>query len=487
MRHILPHSFPRTSCSVSYGSATVTFHIAAGLALTWVALWIIAGSNMPLEAPKIVPVDDFSGGTVSENNRTTGKTSVVEEEGLSPSKVESNGIDGDSQLNVRASPSKAVKPSPAAALESRATSRKHQQHATRRCAHQSVNGGGGDVGAVSNWSFPTTAFALPAHPEEEESDLGAQGGYSSPRSRARLDVTGFEGDSPDHERGGGQDDKFCRKGSYTGRTTAPATPPGAAAVGGQIKTTEEQRPQANRSGSNGTTDCRYFRSPETFTSSIPVSPWYVTGSQQPSADGGGVEDGGAAPRFAINSHPEANEDGLQRPFQRSLISNVSFGSGAARDGRNRPKVANVWATSSSGGGGGSRSSNRQHSSTMSSSSSNRPHSSTASSSKSEGEGTASGGKLSVESIESLDRRAPSASTQEVEDGTKVMSGGREPPAFPWRKMLASPAAWAVVAGNVGAGTAINVLMSWLPTYFEELIQVDLSEIGLFAQVTLKRD
>ncbi|CAM9735683.1 unnamed protein product, partial [Hapterophycus canaliculatus] len=50
-------------------------------------------------------------------------------------------------------------------------------------------------------------------------------------------------------------------------------------------------------------------------------------------------------------------------------------------------------------------------------------------------------------------------------------------------MLASPAAWAVVAGNVGAGTAINVVMSWLPTYFEELIKVDLSEIGLFAQLS----
>lgn len=54
--------------------------------------------------------------------------------------------------------------------------------------------------------------------------------------------------------------------------------------------------------------------------------------------------------------------------------------------------------------------------------------------------------------------------------------------FPWRSMATNPAAWACVAGNVGAGTGINVVMSWLPTYFEDFIRIDLQDIGLAAQV-----
>ncbi|CAM9737366.1 unnamed protein product, partial [Hapterophycus canaliculatus] len=49
-------------------------------------------------------------------------------------------------------------------------------------------------------------------------------------------------------------------------------------------------------------------------------------------------------------------------------------------------------------------------------------------------------------------------------------------AFPWRAMGASPAAWGCVAGNVGAGVAINVVMSWLPTYYEDFILVHLEDI-----------
>ncbi|CAM9181148.1 unnamed protein product [Ascophyllum nodosum] len=56
--------------------------------------------------------------------------------------------------------------------------------------------------------------------------------------------------------------------------------------------------------------------------------------------------------------------------------------------------------------------------------------------------------------------------------------------FPWRKMIASPAAWACVAGNVGAGTATNVVISWLPSYYKDFIQVDLEEIGLVAQARI---
>lgn len=50
--------------------------------------------------------------------------------------------------------------------------------------------------------------------------------------------------------------------------------------------------------------------------------------------------------------------------------------------------------------------------------------------------------------------------------------------FPWRAMAVSSAAWAVVAGNTGAGMAINVVMSWLPTYYEAFIQVDLSHMNV---------
>lgn len=67
-------------------------------------------------------------------------------------------------------------------------------------------------------------------------------------------------------------------------------------------------------------------------------------------------------------------------------------------------------------------------------------------------------------------------------GISTNDSKSKPSRFPWRKMLASPAAWACVAGNVGAGTAINVMMSWLPTYFEDFIQVDLENIGTVAQV-----
>lgn len=455
---------------MSYGSATITFHIAAGLALTWVALWIIVGSDMPLEAPKIAPVDDFGIGEVSPNLSTTGKISAVEEDGLSPSKGESGGR--RRPLNIREAMGIGVESSPAAAVKSRSTSRKSQQHANRRNVHQSVNSGGVDACTISNWSFPTTGFALPAHPEEEESDLDAHGGYSSPRSRARLDVAGFEGDDPDHDRGGGRVGERPSKDSNAGRTTAPITPPGAAAVECEAKRMEDQRPQASRTGFNTTTRPRHFGTLGAFAPSVPDFPWcLVAEPQQPSADSDCSEDASAAHTFSTSSHLEATEDGSHRPFRRTLITSVSFASGAARSANNRPKATNVWATSSSGGG--SRGSSRRHSSTVSSSAN-------------EGEATAGGSKLPADDSAAPDRRVPGISAQEVEDGARIVISGRKPSPFSWREMLASPAAWAVVAGNVGAGTAINVVMSWLPTYFEELIQVDLSEIGLFAQVKFKR-
>lgn len=54
--------------------------------------------------------------------------------------------------------------------------------------------------------------------------------------------------------------------------------------------------------------------------------------------------------------------------------------------------------------------------------------------------------------------------------------------FPWNAMSRSPAAWACVAGGVGAGMGTNVVMSWLPTYFEEFFRVELKDLGIVALV-----
>ncbi|CAM9138832.1 unnamed protein product [Ectocarpus sp. 4 AP-2014] len=62
--------------------------------------------------------------------------------------------------------------------------------------------------------------------------------------------------------------------------------------------------------------------------------------------------------------------------------------------------------------------------------------------------------------------------------TVVKGFERNAAPFPWRAMAACPAAWAFVAGNVGAGMGINVVMSWLPTYYEEFMLVDLEDIHI---------
>lgn len=79
---------------------------------------------------------------------------------------------------------------------------------------------------------------------------------------------------------------------------------------------------------------------------------------------------------------------------------------------------------------------------------------------------------------------PTGATHLTPRSPKDAAGTVQP--FPWRKMIASPAAWACVAGNVGAGTSINVLISWLPSYYEDFIQVDLADIGLVEQVRVAR-
>lgn len=54
--------------------------------------------------------------------------------------------------------------------------------------------------------------------------------------------------------------------------------------------------------------------------------------------------------------------------------------------------------------------------------------------------------------------------------------------FPWKAMATNPAAWACVAGNIGESTGVDVVTSWLPTYFEDFIGVDLQDVGFAAQV-----
>lgn len=80
-----------------------------------------------------------------------------------------------------------------------------------------------------------------------------------------------------------------------------------------------------------------------------------------------------------------------------------------------------------------------------------------------------------------------SSSKDLEDAAKAMAGGGpEPSPFPWKEMLRSPAAWAVVAGNVAAGTAMNVVINWLPSYYKALVHVDLVDIGLGAQVRFRK-
>lgn len=76
-------------------------------------------------------------------------------------------------------------------------------------------------------------------------------------------------------------------------------------------------------------------------------------------------------------------------------------------------------------------------------------------------------------------------------GTTAMSGARarilrgkvkSRAKLPWRAMAAAPAAWACVFANIGATVGINVVMTWIPTYFEEFFLVDLRDLGIVSLV-----
>ena len=53
-------------------------------------------------------------------------------------------------------------------------------------------------------------------------------------------------------------------------------------------------------------------------------------------------------------------------------------------------------------------------------------------------------------------------------------------------MTVSPAAWACVAGNTGTTVGTVVVMSWLPTYFQELLRINLQDLGLVSLVRFRR-
>lgn len=49
--------------------------------------------------------------------------------------------------------------------------------------------------------------------------------------------------------------------------------------------------------------------------------------------------------------------------------------------------------------------------------------------------------------------------------------------IPWGRIFLSPAIWAIVANNFTFHYALYVLMNWLPTYFEQGLEVSLQEMG----------
>lgn len=101
-----------------------------------------------------------------------------------------------------------------------------------------------------------------------------------------------------------------------------------------------------------------------------------------------------------------------------------------------------------------------------------------------GEGctTSEAGGCVADRTEVGDNRAVRSAGEQGRRGTSSLSSTR-PSSFPWRAMLGSRPAWAVVIGNVGCSTGISVLMSWQPTYFESFLGVDLADLDLVYQVT----
>lgn len=48
---------------------------------------------------------------------------------------------------------------------------------------------------------------------------------------------------------------------------------------------------------------------------------------------------------------------------------------------------------------------------------------------------------------------------------------------PWRRMLTSPAVWAIIVNNFTFHFAFYVVMNWMPTYYEQVLHVSLKDAG----------
>ncbi|MBA0614014.1 hypothetical protein Gohar_009576 [Gossypium harknessii] len=68
---------------------------------------------------------------------------------------------------------------------------------------------------------------------------------------------------------------------------------------------------------------------------------------------------------------------------------------------------------------------------------------------------------------------------EASPRTKMENGGSTVKAtkIPWKKILISRPVWAIVVNNFTFHYALYVLMNWLPTYFEQGLQLSLQEMG----------
>ena len=53
-----------------------------------------------------------------------------------------------------------------------------------------------------------------------------------------------------------------------------------------------------------------------------------------------------------------------------------------------------------------------------------------------------------------------------------------PQKIPWSRMMQSTAVWAIITNNFVFHYAVYVIMNWLPTYFESVIKVQLTGLGL---------
>ena len=51
---------------------------------------------------------------------------------------------------------------------------------------------------------------------------------------------------------------------------------------------------------------------------------------------------------------------------------------------------------------------------------------------------------------------------------------------PWRKLLSSPAVWAIIIGHFCSNWGTYVLLAWLPTYVNKGLNVDFASVGIFS-------